>query len=881
MRVSDLDSLFRPTSITIVGASERPDSMGSAVMQNLLHGHFSGPILPINPTARSVFGVYCYDSVATLPLIPELAVLCTPPSVTPDLVRQLGEAGTRVAIVITMDPDRGPGNETTAFKQQLLDAASPSGIRLLGPGSTGIQVPALRLNASWIMTASRPGKVALVSQSGSFAAGLAEWAHTHNLGLSHVVSTGDAVDIDVEEILDYLGTRDPLVRSVLLYIRSVQNARRFMSAARAIARSKTVIAISNGQQSVNQQETISRDSIYDAAIRRAGMLRVFNTDEVFDAVETLSYMQQRRSGKLAILSNGFGPGEAAVQVISRGEGKVISLSEEAVSALQQLSPWVTLNRNLVSIGRDADANRYRDALAILVKDKQIDALLVMHTPTSVAEGGEVADALIEVAKKSSKNILACWIGQDKKEAIHNKLSAAGIALLSTPDKAARAFLHLVHFQRNQQMLLEAPSAIPEGGKESRDHAHRLIEQQLAAGQHLLNEEISAMLLRSYGLAVADTRVATGVSGILEAAQSLSYPMALRRCSKSVMRSADIAKLALDLFTKEALEAAAVDMDCEDQAGFIVQAMTPRSGQYVLQVSIDTDREFGPVISLGIGGSSAHTNAARATALPPLNMTLAAELVDRSRVLQLLGGDISKDQLCQALVNLSQLITDFPEIKKMEINPLLAGPQGVTALEARTGLWNRSAEQGLRPGMAIRPYPRELEREAELRQGQRILIRPVRPEDEQAYQDFFKQVAPNDMYLRFFRNISELPSADLAKMIQIDYDREMAFTAFSLEPDAASPQLLGEVRTSTLPDNGIAEYSILLRQDMKGSGLGRRLMEMIIDYTRQRGTDKIVGTVLVQNTGMLRLCEKLGFTSHFNEDDEDIYEMELELQSEKR
>jgi len=877
MGVSDLDSLFRPSSIAIVGASERSDSMGSAVMQNLLHGHFSGPVLPINPQARPVFGVYCYDSIASLPLVPELAVICTSVTVTPMLVQQLGDVGTKAAIIITMDPDSGQSDSDTPFRSELIKAASSSGIRLLGPGSTGVQVPALRLNASWILTASRPGKVALISQSGSFAAGLVEWAHAHDLGLSHVVSTGDAIDINIEEIMDYFATRDPLVHSVLLNIRSVSNARRFMSAARGIARSKTVIAICNSQKQGTPQNLISRDSIYDAAIRRAGMLRVYDTDEIFNAVETLSHVRRRRGERLAILSNGQGPGEAAAQAITQGEGEIVTLDSKSHDALCELSSWIRISQNLISIGRDADVVRYRDALSILIKDPKIDALLVMHTPTSVAEGEMIAGTVIEIARSSRKSVLACWIGQEKKEAIHKLFSSAGIPLLSTPDRAARAFLHLVHFQRNQEMLLEAPGVIPEGYDGSLESMPSVISNLQNSDNRLLNEQVSAELLESYGISVTKTCVGKGVAEVLKVAKNMAYPMALRRCANTVVRGPDIASLALDLFTEEALKAAAEDMVEQANDQVFVQSMTKRTGQYALRVSIETDPEFGPVISLSIGGNSVHATTAHATALPPLNMTLASELVSRSKVLQLLGGDIDRSQLCVVLVKLSQLIIDAPQIAQLEINPLLAGPRGVSVLEVRIGL--RALEAGQYPDshLAIRPYPRELEERVVLGDGESVQIRPVRPEDEDAYKAFFKQVDPTDMFLRFFSNISELPNAQLANMIQVDYDREMAFTAFSLGEDGNFPELLGEVRTSTSPDNSFAEYSVILRADMKGTGLGRQLMEKIITYSKNRGTVKIVGSVLVQNTGMLRLCRKLGFQCEVDEDDSDVYEVQLNLQ----
>lgn len=884
MAKTPLAALFHPSSVALFGASTVPDSMGHPVMKNLLSGGFQGPLLPVNPKYSSVHGVLCYKGVADLPLTPDLAIICTPPDTVPGIIEKLAERGTRVAVVLTADPEGG-GPDTTLKNR--LRALGMTKTRVLGPGSTGVLVPAVGLNGTWASSGFKRGRVALVSQSGAVSQSVMHWGENHGVGFSCVLSTGDSVDVDIGELVDHLA-EEPSSRAILLYLQQLHGARRFLSAVRAAAKLKPVIVIRSGRRNranfdANSDGTpsVPVDLIFDAAFNRAGLLRVLDLDELLDAVENLAYGKPLLGERLLIVSNGAGTAETAADTHVLGGGVMASINPEAAEKLRAMLPERCVVSNPLDLGRDAGPERYREALRILVAAQGIDAFLVMHTPTSVSPEKEVALAVAETTAKTQRNVLSCWLGGDTGGDAHAICQGAGIPVFSTPDKAARAFLHMVRYRRNQELLLETPAPPPTGSERRLELARAIVEGAKGAGRENLNEEESANLLNAYSIECEPIRNAADVEEAKAWGEALEYPVALKVASRAVVRSPELGGVVFGLSSPEAL-AKAASMLAENFAnarpdeafpGFVLQKRVWKPHALLFMAGIAVDRVFGPVLYLGRGGATGKSSAEVVVGLPPLNMKLAEDLVmglkDWERTLpdpvERAG---VKKALVGALIRLSQLLEDVPELVSLEINPLLADSESALAADARFKI---SAMPRIR--FAISPYPRELEERLALRGGKETLVRPIRPEDEDKYVEFLAKMSDEDLQKRFFTVAKNIPKAQINTVTSIDFEREMAFVALDLEK--AGGDIIGIVNIKQTIDNSEAEYAIIVRSDYKAVGLGRALMEKIIRYCKARKIGAITGYVLKNNFGMLGLCFKLGFSAHPMEDD-DIMSVRLEL-----
>jgi acetyltransferase len=891
MSIRHLDSLFHPKSVAVIGASNQPRSVGAVVMRNLLAAGFAGPVMPVNPKHQAVSGVLTYPDVANLPLAPDLAVICTPSATVPELVRQLGERGTRAAAVLSAGLGEASAEDGKRLQAEMLDAARPHLLRILGPNCLGLIVPGAGLNASFSHTSALPGKIAFLSQSGALCTAVLDWAEASNIGFSHFVSLGNGADVDFGDLLDYLGG-DPATRAILLYIESITAARKFMSAARAAARNKPVIAIKAGRAREGAEAALSHtgalagsDDVYDAALRRTGMLRVFETDALFDAVETLARFGRLRGDRLAVVTNGGGPGVLATDALVLSGGRLAKLSEATVGRLDALLPATWSRGNPIDIIGDADGARYAATLEALLDDPGADAILVMHAPTAISSGEDAARAVVQVAERSKRSLLTSWLGRASADRAREIFAAAGIATYDTPDKAVRAFVQLVEYRRNQDALMETPPSAPIDFSPDVGAARRVIEAALAEGRDLLSEPEAKAILAAYGVPAVETRIATSPADAARIAAEFGFPVALKILATEITHKSDVGGVQLDLATPNDVQNAAKAMrdrvaelapGAEIQ-GFTVQHMARRPNAHELIVGAMTDPTFGPVLLFGQGGIGVEAIGDRALGLPPLNMSLAREMVSRTRVARLLEGYRDRpaadlQAICLTLVQVSQMIVDLPEIVELDINPLFADESGVLALDARMRITPASGSGADR--LAIRPYPRELEEWVELRSGQRVLLRPIRPEDEPAHQAFHASLAPEDIRYRFFGLIRALPHSEMARFTQIDYDREMAFIA-TASNRKGEPETLGVVRTVSDPDNIRAEYAIIVRSDMKRHKLGQLLLEKMIRYCRSRGTTEIVGQVLPDNRAMLGLVHRLGFKSRLLPD-ADAVEVKLVL-----
>lgn len=892
MSTRNLDKLFSPRSIAVIGATNRPGAIGNILMHNILEGGFEGPVMPVNPKSEAVAGVLAYPDLNSLPKIPDLAIICTPPDPIPGLIDHLGAIGTRAAIVLTAGLDSVDAASGISISQAMLNASRPHLLRILGPNCLGTLVPGIGLNASFAHLSALTGDIAFVSQSGAMCTAVLDWAQPQGIGFSHFISLGNMADVDFGDIVDYLAS-DPKTRAILLYIEAVTDGRKFMSACRAAARNKPVLVIKSGIAAEGAKAAATHtgalagsDRVYDAAFQRAGLLRVHDIDELFAAVETLARARNKTGERLAIITNGGGIGVMATDELIQQGGVLAELSEATVSKLDEVLPTTWSRGNPVDIIGDAPGERYADAIKILNDAKECDAVLVMHAPTATADSVEAGRAVIGEIKDTKRNLLTCWVGGHAVGPARALFHAAGIPTYHTPRQAVQAFMHMVNYRRSQELLMETPPSAPREFARATDTARLVTEARLANGSNMMSEPEAKAVLAAYGIPTVETHIARSPAEAGKKAAEMGFPVAIKVMSEAITHKSDVGGVALYLDTEEIVVSTAEHMmevvtshlPGVDIQGFSVQKMADRPGAYEIFVGVTNDPVFGPVIVFGHGGTAIEIIDDSAIALPPLNMKLARDLIARTRISKLLAGyrnraAVDMDQLCLTLMQLSQLIIDIPEIVEVDINPLLADENGVLALDARIRVAPAEGKPGQR--LAIRPYPEDLEETISLDSGCKLLIRPIRPEDEPEHHAFISKLTPEDVRFRFFGQVSELPHSQMARLTQIDFDREMAFIVAGQTLDGRR-ETLGVVRTITDPDNDRCEFAIVVRSDMKGQGLGRLLLDKMIRYCRDRGTMAMVGQVLSDNKPMLNLIKRFGFKRKLVPT-ESVVEVSLDLQ----
>ncbi|MBU1004064.1 MAG: bifunctional acetate--CoA ligase family protein/GNAT family N-acetyltransferase [Proteobacteria bacterium] len=905
MNLTNFSTMFKPTSVVVIGATEEPGHPGAVVMKNLLSSKFIGPIIPVHETLTQVFGLPVYREIDTLPLTPDLAIICSEPGTVPDYVLQLGRRGVAGAVIVGNGFSNLPPDVRTMLENAILGAARQTDLRFLGPESIGFLSPSVGINASLGHTDIKGGKVAFITESDSLFTTVLDWAKNRGLGFSHFISLGKKLDFGFGELLDFLNS-DTGTRAVLLYVEEIHNARVFLSAARATARNKPLIVIKAGR-TLESSRLIARyrggvqglDAVYDAAFRRSGMLRVPDIDSLFDSMETIVRTKPMKGERLAILANGKSPGILVQDMVLEGGGQMAMLEEETRSKLLELlqvEPGGDIKHfldaeNPVNITAHAPPERYAQALKILLGAKGVDAVLVLHVPSPLVNGQEVAHAVAKASQRAKRTVLTSWMGGENAQLARDILSEAGISTYWTPDKAVRAFLNLVYYRRNQEMLLETPASLPSEFMPDTTTARMVVQNALESGRTELTVPEAMDVLDSYDIPVVETRLSGNAEAAMNAANEMGYPVALKVLSSDNFCKTLAGGVVLDLETPEAVAEAAVAVServkiahPESQvAGYIVQRMGRRPQARELFIKVSIDPVFGPYIHFGQGGAETEIIGDNAVSLPPLNMSLANELISRTAISRLLHGGLGSppadiNALCLTLVKVSQLIVDIPEIQFLEINPLFVDGQGLLALDAAIHV---APYKGGDPGarLAIRPYPRELEECVVLKDKRRVTLRPIRPEDEPAHWDFISKLSVEDIRYRFFGLIRELPRSEMIRLTQIDYDREMAFIATAEKEDGSGEyETLGVVRGMTKPDNSDIEFAIVVRSDYKRRGLGGILMEKLVRYAKTRKTKYMIGEALLENKGMSILAERLGFEVKKNYDD-DLYKFKLLLHPE--
>jgi len=801
--------------------------------------------------------------------------------------------GTKAAIIISagfgdLDEKRGK-----AMQQKLVDVARHYHIRIIGPNCLGILVPHIGLNASFSHINSRKGELAFISQSGAIMTSVLDWATTRGIGFSHLVSLGDMADVDFGDMLDYLAN-DRHTRAILLYIEAITSARKFMSAARAAARMKLVLVVKVGRHFEGAQAAATHtgalageDDVYDAAFRRAGMLRIFSLEEVFDSLETLSNAKPPRGDHMAVLTNGGGLGVLTADALIDHGGQLACLSSKTIEQLDQVLPSTWSHRNPVDIIGDATANRYASALQILNQDNNIDATLVLNCPTAIASSIEAARAVVDNAPDSQQAlILASWVGEQSANDTRDIFIKHHIPVYDTPEQAVRAFMHLVNYRRNQDMLMETPPSVPEAFSIDTEKARDLIEKVLLGDRCWLNALESKELLIAYNIPVVSTTVVQTVEQAVKMAAKIGSPVALKVVSPDIIHKSDVGGVTLNLMGAEAVYKAAKEMlkqikNAQPQArleGFSVEPMLGSQDAYELLIGMVEDADFGPVIAFGRGGTAVEVINDKVLGLPPLNMHLAREMISRTNVYKLLKGyrgfpPANIDATALTLIKVAQLIIDNPEIVELDINPLLVDANDVVALDFRIKI-KKTSEVGANR-LAIRPYPKELEEIIPLGDGRTLLLRPILPEDEPALQAGFAKLTPEEIRFRFFVPIKVLSHVAAARFTQIDYDREMAF----LLTDSGIPgktSIYGVVRLIADANIERAEFAIIVSHEMTGMGLGIVLMRRIIDYAKNSGITEIYGEVLAENKTMLKLCKVFGFSQKRDPEDFSIINVSLKL-----
>ena len=891
MTTRNFDALFAPRSIALVGASNEPHSVGSVVARNLYSAGFEGPIMPVNPHHREIEGRRCYPSIAALPQVPDLAVIVTPAASVPGIVRELAEAGCRAAVVISAGLGEVSGG--TTLRQQVLDAARPHLMRIVGPNCLGLISTPAGINASFAHLTPKAGDIALVSQSGAIVTAVLDWADARGIGFSHVVSLGDMGDADFGDLLDFLST-DRATRSILLYVENVTFAKKFMSAARIAARAKPVLVIKSGRSADGARAALSHtgalagsDIVYDAAFKRAGVLRVNTIEELFEAAATLATGVRIRGERLTILTNGGGAGVLAVDALDAHGGHLAGMSEATRSALDAVLPAIWSRGNPVDIIGDATGERYGAALEVLMADRESDAILVLNCPTAVADGMEAGRAVAEARKHQRRiPVLTSWLGGTAAAPVRTYFAEEKIPTFDSPDDAIRAFTQLVEYRRNQELLLETPSAGVTIPPAAVAEARQILEQAAGEGRSSLSEWEAKAVLALFGIPIVPTVFVTSATEAAEEFLAIGGPAVLKVVSPQVVHKSDVGGVRLNIASAAEMEEAVASMTRNVLAavpgaaiaGFTVQPLVTRSDAQELIVGIASDATFGPVILFGQGGKATEVIGDRSIGLPPLNSVLARRMVEDTAVARLLAGfrdvpAVPMEALTDVLVRLAELSVLLPEVGELDINPLLADGEGVVALDARIALKARVAKA---VGPAIRPYPRELGKVITLRDDTRYLLRPIRPEDEDALAEMVLKCTPDDLRLRFMGLMKALPHQTAARFSQIDYDREMAFVAVEPESGHREGPIFGVVRLVADPENETAEFAVLVRSDMKGKGLGYKLMTAILGYGRKRGLKRIYGEVLHENSTMLKMARDLGFHPAAAGADHDVAHIIIEL-----
>jgi acetyltransferase len=892
--IHPLDALFLPQSVAVIGASERAGSVGRSVLWNLLSSPFGGTVFPVNAKRPNVLGIKAYPSVRDLPDKVDLVVLTTPADTVPDLIAESVELGIPAAIVISAG-FKEHGEHGKELERQISEIIRGK-MRLIGPNCLGVMNPVRGFNATFAHSVARPGNVAFISQSGALCTAVLDWSLRENVGFSGFVSVGSMLDVNWGDLVDYFGS-DPRTHSIVIYMESIGDAGAFLSAAREVSLTKPVIVIKAGRTAAAAKAAASHtgaltgsDEVFDAAFRRSGVLRVNSIADIFFMSDVLAKQPRPRGKRLCILTNAGGPGVLATDALVAGGGELAELSPETLQAFDKILPPQWSHNNPVDILGDAEPERYAKSLEIAAKDPSIDGMLVVLTPQDMTNPTQIAEKLKPYAKGLNKPVLASWMGGAEVAAGEQILNQAGIPTFQFPDSAVRAFNYMWRYSYNLKGLYETP-ALPQHAEADvqRGKAGSIIQQARQSGRTILTEYESKQLLKAYDIPTVDTRIAITEPEALQAADEIGYPVVLKLHSLTITHKTDVGGVQLNLRDAGAVKTAfqAIQQSVTEKAGaehfqgVTVQPMVKLDG-YELIVGSSLDEQFGPVILFGTGGQLVEVFEDRALALPPLNSTLALRLMEQTRILKALKGvrgrkPVDLSALEDLLVRFSQLVVEQRWIKEIDINPLLASPEHILALDARVVVHGLDMTEDHLPTSAIRPYPIHLVKTWKMKDGNDVVIRPIRPEDEPMMIEFHKKLSERSVYLRYFQPLKltqRTAHERLTRACFIDYNREMALVA-ERKNEAGEGEILAVGRLSKLHGQDEAELAAVATDVAQHKGLGSELYRRLIEFARDERLKRVVSTMLPENREMRAVCVKHGFKMFSSMEDNTI-RAELEL-----
>lgn len=884
-----LSQFFNPKSVAVIGASNRADSVGATAFANLLAAGYQGKLFAINPKHQEVQGKPCFASLTELyaneKTTIELVVIATPASTAASLIEECGQLEIPNVIILSAGFE---SDDQEPIRQKLLSLAKRFQIRILGPNCLGIIRPSLNMNATFSKNQAQAGHLALVSQSGALCTGILDWAETHDVGFSLVASTGDALDLDFGEILDYLAT-DPLTHSILLYIEGIKDARRFLSGLRKAARMKPVILLKSGRMPEGTKAAIShtgalvgRDDIFNAAIERAGVVRALTINQLFSAAKTLSYDLNLRQKRLAIVTNGGGPGVMATDLAAELGIAMPDVSAKTLDALNEILPKHWSHHNPIDILGDATPERYQKSIEICLNDEQYDAVLVLLTPQAMTNPTEIAKSIVELNKKhnqKNKPILTTWLGNSLVSEAREIFRKAHIPTFSTPEAAVEAFHFISQYHSNQNLLKQLPA--PNQLSAVNPHGAKLIiHNALKEKRTLLNTLETRAILHAFEIPVTQAIQANNVNEVIIAAENLGFPVAFKILSDAITHKSDSGGVALNIQdANQAIDAYESMIERVNQNvpgvnahSITVEKMMPLEDARELIIGVSRDPVFGPAISFGSGGTSVEILKDSSTALPPLNEFIAQRMINKTKISKLLNAfrgkaAVDKQQLVHILLRVSEMVCEIPEIVELDLNPVLANDKMSIAVDARIRVEKVAPGAALYSHMAIHPFPSHLEKTITTNSGLNVHIRPIKAEDAQLESEFVNNLSEHTKYLRFMQNVKQLSDEMLIKFTQIDYDQEMAFIAYSYDHNRQVE--IGVTRYSINPDGTSCEFALVVRDDYQHQGIGSHLLESLIDHARQKGLTTMNGEVLKENKGMLQLAKLHGFSAQTCEDDPQI------------
>jgi len=872
-----LDKIFNPKSVAVIGASDEEGSVGYRLLRNLIGVSYRGVVYPVNPRKTSVQGIQAYPSVEELPRQVDLAVIATPARTVPDVVEQCGKSGVQ-GIVIISAGFREIGGEGKALEDQILAIKKKYAMRIIGPNCLGIIRPSIRLNASFAAKMALPGNIAFISQSGALCSAILDWANTEGIGFSNFVSVGSMIDVDFGDLIDYFGT-DPHTRSIIMYIEGLTNVRKFMSAARHFARTKPIIVVKAGKFSESAKAAASHtgaltgeDMIYDAAFHRAGIIRVEEIEDLFNCAEVLEMQMHPKGPNLAIITNAGGPGVMATDALIARGGKLATLRSATVEKLNQILPHFWSRGNPIDILGDAGPERYANVVKACLEDDNIDGLLIIFTPQGVTNPAEVAMSVVSACKGSVKTILTSWMGREDVEEANAILNRSKLPTYSTPENAVKTYMYMYQYTRNLELLYETPEELPIELSPSKQHLLEIMQNAVKENREILSEVEGKEFLEAYGIPTTRTRIAKTEDEAVALASQMGYPVVMKVYSPQIIHKSDIGGVILNIkdeaSAREAyrkiLENVRKNVPLAEIQGVTVQPMIQKTG-YELIIGSKKDPLFGPVIVFGMGGIFVELFRDYSIGFPPLNQVLARRLIEGTRAYQLLKGyrglpPANIKRLEEVLVKFSEMLIDFPQIKEMDINPLMIVGDEAIALDVRILMDRELVFKEIPPHshLIISVYPKKYEKFCTLKDGRTVLLRPIKPEDEPLENELWKTFSEETQRFRFFSPMRTWSHATLVRYTNIDYDREIAIIAELKEHNQR--KMIGVVRMiMDPPDFKTAEVAIVVGDPWQGLGLGSQMLDYIIEIARDKNLESIYGLILRDNYRAIELFKKKGFT----------------------